>query len=249
MTYDTDVAWIHDQGFSSYALNTTPGVLNYLARYGGHDGLVVDLGCGSGILARELVLSGHNVLGVDLSESMLALARKQAPEAEFRQGSILDVPIPRTSAILCLGEVLSYAAADLRSTAAITRFFRRVWKALLPGGMFLLDFAQPGRFPAGMPRHSHWTGEDWAILIDALPQKNKLLLVRQLTAFRKVGRHWRRTDETHRLRLFPDTEIDTILRAAGFDDPHFLRLLGHYRFPSGHSAAIAVKALKPPDKT
>src|ERR1700753_1688691 len=47
---------------------------------------VLDLGCGSGIpTARVLTERGHSVVGVDVSEKMLELARQQVPEAEFRQ--------------------------------------------------------------------------------------------------------------------------------------------------------------------
>jgi SAM-dependent methyltransferase len=239
--YDTDIAYIHDVGFSSYALNAAPGILAWLDRYDAGQGTVLDLGCGSGLLTRELAMAGYQVMGTDISEPILEIARRRVPGVEFRQASLLDAPLPRASAIVCIGEVLSYAAAPLRSTSAVARFFRRAYKALPPGGMFLIDFAQPGRYPAGMPRHSHWSGEDWVILLDVEPQPNPNLLVRKLTAFRQIGKHWRRSDETHRLRLFPDPEIRTLLEQAGFPDPHFVRALGHYRFSSGHSAVLAVK--------
>ena len=43
------------------------------------DGLVVELGCGSGHLTRHLLESAHRVIATDASPAMLALARRQAP--------------------------------------------------------------------------------------------------------------------------------------------------------------------------
>lgn len=44
---------------------------------------VVDLGCGNGQLTKELSNRGMNVIGVDASEDMLALARENYPELHF----------------------------------------------------------------------------------------------------------------------------------------------------------------------
>jgi SAM-dependent methyltransferase len=48
-----------------------PGILEILDRNGIHDGLIVDLGCGSGLWARGLVDAGYRVLGIDISEAMI----------------------------------------------------------------------------------------------------------------------------------------------------------------------------------
>jgi ribosomal protein L11 methylase PrmA len=52
--YQLDLAYIHDQGFGGFAKNASPGLLKLLRERGIHSGLVVDLGCGSGIWARHL---------------------------------------------------------------------------------------------------------------------------------------------------------------------------------------------------
>jgi hypothetical protein len=51
--YREDLAYIHDVGFGDFALGSAPGILRILARNGIREGLVVDLGCGSGLWARE----------------------------------------------------------------------------------------------------------------------------------------------------------------------------------------------------
>lgn len=77
--YQEDLAYIHDVGFDFYARGVAPELLKILRRHGIRKGLVVDLGCGSGIWARELTDAGYEVLGVDISGAMIRLARKKRP--------------------------------------------------------------------------------------------------------------------------------------------------------------------------
>ncbi|MGH3105857.1 MAG: class I SAM-dependent methyltransferase, partial [Rubrobacteraceae bacterium] len=97
--YMEDLAYIHDVGHGDFALESAPGILEILSRNGINDGLVVDLGCGSGLWARELVDAGYRVLGIDISEAMIELSRAKVPEAEFRVGSLFDTDIPPCGAV------------------------------------------------------------------------------------------------------------------------------------------------------
>ncbi|MEM8562987.1 MAG: methyltransferase domain-containing protein [Pseudomonadota bacterium] len=71
-----------------------PPVLIAAAQVGrGED--VLDAGCGTGVLTRELtgrVGDGGSVTGFDLSESMLDVAKVQCPAATFRQGDVAELP-------------------------------------------------------------------------------------------------------------------------------------------------------------
>ncbi len=235
MSYSADLAYIYNAGFHSYSLNVAPGLLRLLRRFQVEEGLVLDLGCGSGSLARQLSLAGYGVVGFDPSRAMLEIAKRTAPGVTFVQAGIFETTLPLCAAALCLGEVISIACADSR--AALPGFFRRVRKALIPGGFFVVDYGQHGRLPAGMPKHAHWSGKDWTLLVDATVEKD--LLTRRVTTFRRVGEGFRRRVETHRLRLFDDRQITTLLERAGFADVRTVRNIGDLRFSSGHSAAIA----------
>ena len=92
--YQEDLAYTHDVGFGDFARNAAPGVLRLLRDRGVADGLVVDVGCGSGIWARELVDAGYDVLGIDQSAAMIDLARRRVPEAAFRRGSFVTTRLP-----------------------------------------------------------------------------------------------------------------------------------------------------------
>ena len=51
-------------------------------------GIVLDAGCGSGIVAQYLVNNGFQVTGIDISQKMLELARKRVPEGIFQVGDM-----------------------------------------------------------------------------------------------------------------------------------------------------------------
>lgn len=48
-----------------------PGLLTVLAEAGIHDGLVVDLGCGTGVWAEHLSDAGYQVVGLDISPATI----------------------------------------------------------------------------------------------------------------------------------------------------------------------------------
>ncbi len=105
--YRADLARIHHLGFAFHANDTAPGILALIEPVLG--GVVVELGCGSGLLTRHLVDAGHRVIATDASPAMLDLARGVAADAEeIRQLTLPDDSIPEADAIVSVGHVLSY---------------------------------------------------------------------------------------------------------------------------------------------
>src|ERR1700720_557609 len=131
--YENDLAYIHDVGFGDFAKNSSPGLLKLLRQNGIADGLVVDLGCGSGLWARELAQAKYDVLGIDISPAMIELARERVPGGEFRVASLLKTDLPRCVAVTSLGECLNYLFDESNSLQELRRLFRRVYSALTPG--------------------------------------------------------------------------------------------------------------------
>lgn len=237
--YREDLAYIHDVGFGDYALESAPGILEILARSGIRDGLVVDLGCGSGLWARELANAGYRVLGIDISEAMIEIARRRAPEAEFRVGSLFGEEIPPCDAVTSVGEVFNYLF-DPHGDDMLPRIFRRVYDALAPGGVFVFDVAEPGQIPRGAPARSFTEGDDWVVLVEKEEDRERGILTRRITSFRRAGAHYRRDDELHSQRLYESRDIAKGLRRAGFR-VRTTRRYGEYPLPRAHAAFVARK--------
>ncbi len=237
--YSSDLAYIHDTGFGDFARSAAPRLLAILRGARIRRGFVMDLGCGSGILASELSRAGYEVLGVDLSRPMLALARKRAPRAQFVRGSLLRVKLPPCDAVVSIGECLNYTF-DRNSDRTLARLFERVYAALRPGGVFAFDIAGPGQISAALPARRWLQGGDWAILLDRSEDKRRLTFTRRMTIFRKVGRLYRRSEEMHRIRLLKATNIRRQLARAGFA-VRTLPSFGKTVLAPGYVAFVATK--------
>jgi SAM-dependent methyltransferase len=200
--YPADLARIHDEGFGDFARAAACELQRHLPPRG----LAVELGCGTGIGAALLTGLGYDVLGIDISPDMLAIARDRAPGAEFRQGSIWDIPIPRCAGVTAIGEVVGYAADDRAGAERLPELFARIHAALEPGGVFVFDFATPGR--AGPPGVRE--GDGWTVRWETRETGSEL--ERRITI--ETGGETR--VEVHRLHLYDDDAVAQLLDEAGF---------------------------------
>ena len=106
--------------------------------------------------------------------------------------------------MIAIGEVLGYVGSAKGTKAELRDLFGRVRSSLRPGGLFVFDLATPGRVPAGEDS-AFRVGEDWAILYTAQEDSKGRKLQRRITTFRTIsgGATYRRSEEVHRLRLWP----------------------------------------------
>jgi SAM-dependent methyltransferase len=237
MFYDEDLAYIHDQGFTDMARAAARTVLDLLKAQKIKNGLVVDLGCGSGVLAEKLTRAGYDVLGIDMSEAMLRLARKRAPLARFERGSLFRTSLPDCVAVCAIGECVNYLF-DRNGASRLAPLLRRVHRALKTRGAFMFDIAEPGRGSKASFVHSE--GDDWAVLVRKEVDVRRETLTRRMTVFRKVGPLYRRSEEVHRQKLYSVAQIRTALEAAGFQVTR-LRGYGTARFAPERAGFIARK--------
>lgn len=108
-------------------------------------GRVLDAACGTGAVTRQLIDRGHDVVGVDISEGMLARARSAAPDARFVVGDITGLPLSDDDVdhVVC-----SLALAHL---ADLYPFFAEAARVTRPGGHLLVVDTR-GHF-IGSPRY------------------------------------------------------------------------------------------------
>jgi SAM-dependent methyltransferase len=215
--YGPDQAHIHHTAFGDLAEAAATRLLAELRGTGHEAGTVVDLGCGSGILARRVSDSGYQVEGVDLSPAMLDLARRNAPQATFRRGSLLDAELPAAVAVTAIGEALNYATDERAGDTALTDVFGRVRTSLEPDGIFLFDVATPGRYGPDRVANRLHDRDAWTLFMHAVESDDARRLDRFVTIFRRTETgSYERTDEHHVLRLYEPAMLVAGLEAAGF---------------------------------
>ena len=236
--YKEDLAYIHDKGFGGFAENSEAGLLDLLRHNGISEGLVVDMGCGSGIWAQVLILAGYDVFGIDISAAMLRIARKRAPKARFRNASIFQADLPTCDVVTAIGECLNYRFDQSNSKRSLKSLFRRIFEALRPGGIFIFDVHGPGASEKPVPTRSYYEGDDWVALVETHEHSKSRTLNREITSFRKDGELYRRSEERHSLLLHRRAELSETLRDVGFR-VRYLRGYGQLRFSSRHFGILA----------
>ncbi len=106
---------------------------------------VLDAGCGTGRVARELARRGLDVIGVDLDPRMLETARRLAPEIEWHQGDLASVDLGRRfDAVVMAGNVMLFLTPGTEPAVV-----RNTARPLAPGGLLVAGFQLGGAGPAG----------------------------------------------------------------------------------------------------
>jgi len=102
---------------------------------------VLDAGCGTGRVMIRLAELGYDCVGVDLDDSMLAVARKNAPELTWLQADLaafdpaaLGVPVD-FDLVVAAGNIFPLLASGTEPEAV-----RRLAAALKPGGLLVAGF-------------------------------------------------------------------------------------------------------------
>ncbi|MDZ4659652.1 MAG: class I SAM-dependent methyltransferase [Bythopirellula sp.] len=210
--YQDDLAYIHADGYGFHSAGAGDAILGWLKHFNMPSGMVVDLGCGGGQWIERLNQSGYDTCGIDISPSMIRLAKRNSPTSKLVCGSFSDVTIPDCDAATSLGEPLNY----LRSGPAMRRTMRNVFAALRPGGVFIFDVRHPTSAPVGV-RETHKSSKEWFCHARIEEDSRKGELIRFITTFRQTAEgDYCRNEEVHRLKLFPRGEITQWLRRIGF---------------------------------
>ena len=131
---------------------------------------VLDAGCGTGRVAIELARRGIAVVGVDASDSMLAVARKLAPEIVWVLGDVAEVELGRSfEVVLMAGNVPLFTPPGTQPALV-----KGCARHLAPGGALVAGFRIGEEYPldaydadcaaSGLildQRWSSWDKEDW----------------------------------------------------------------------------------------
>lgn len=114
---------------------------NLLYEYGVREGLVLELGCGTGNMTEILAQSGYDMIGVDNAEEMLEIAiekrMKSGLDILYLQQDMREFELYGTvKAIVSVCDSVNYILEE----EELEEVFRLVNNYLDPGGVFIFDF-------------------------------------------------------------------------------------------------------------
>lgn len=205
---------------------------------------VLEIGCGSGHLAKRFTESQYDYQGVDISPQMLDIARRRCPEARFEQADMRTIATGRLfDAVLITARSISYIIhnQDILST------FRHIGQCLVSDGKLIFDFIDASTFLPGM---------DESALIEhrAAYEQQQYLRQSRYVPNLATGLTWdwhsaffletpdgqRRPIATDlaTLRAFLPAEIQLLLRLAGF------RIIDDYVVQTYAFSTVVVVATK-----
>lgn len=123
------------QGQHSYVWQFGGSLLELLEPRAGER--ILDLGCGTGQLTRDLASLGAQVTGIDSSPQMIEQARRNFPAIPFEVASAVDFRLDQTFDAVFSNAVLHWVRDHDAAVESIAR-------ALRPGGRFVAEFGGEG---------------------------------------------------------------------------------------------------------
>lgn len=237
--YGEYLSKIHDSDFGFFAENAAIGIFELLQKFDITEGHLVDLGCGSGILAKYFISKGYSVTGIDQSREMISIAENKTKNAHFMLGSFYSIKIPSCNVVLSTGECLNYYN-KITASSQLKKLFQHIYSAISSQGIFIFDFAMPGRIESSNKKK--WRRDNWEMKVEHKEDKKSNYLTRKIFLKINTKKGKFQKQETHRLKLYKKEELESLLIGAGFS-PKFVRGYGSYNFPfhKGYGGFIAKK--------
>jgi SAM-dependent methyltransferase len=173
---------------------------------------ILDAPCGTGRISVPLAQRGFEVAGLDISHRVLEVARSAAPELDWRQGDMRELPWPDGSfdAVLNLWTAFGY----FETQAEDERVLAEAARALAPGGVFIIDTINPAGLVRGF-RPQGWNDLDGALLLER--RELSLATGRIQSFWTFVGPDGARRELAFDHRLYTPPELTDMLRRAGLE--------------------------------
>jgi ubiquinone/menaquinone biosynthesis C-methylase UbiE len=142
-------------------------------------GVYLDVGCGTGNYLAELAARGYAMIGLDLSEGMLRIAREKSTMSDFIHSPAEDIPLADASIAGAFSCLAVHHFVDLDAMA------REVHRVLKPGARFVIFTTEPGQ------TRTFWLNEYFDELMRSseslMPSVTRLVTVLQRAGFRPVN--------------------------------------------------------------
>lgn len=211
--YDTFMDNIDYDGWSAY-------LIGLLREYGICDGLVLELGCGTGSMTERLAMAGYDMIGSDLSPDMLEIAMEKKDASglnilyllqDMREFELYGT----VRAIVSVCDSMNYILEE----EDLLQVFRLVNNYLDPGGMFIFDLNTTKKYrdigETTIAENREEASFIWENYFDEEEKINEY----DLTLFIRDEEDGRfdRFEEFHEQRAYSLTEIGELIRESGME--------------------------------
>ncbi len=183
-----------------------------------NDGLILDLGCGTGKMTRLLSAEGYDMTGVDLSYDMLSKAMEQNDDGkilylcqDMREFELYGTMRAIVSVCDCMNYMLE--KEDLTTVLKLANNY------LDPGGLFIFDMNTPYKFKEVLGDNTYADSfEDSAFIWNNWYDEDSKINSYELTLFyENEDGTYDRFDELHEERGYEISEVLECIKASGME--------------------------------
>lgn len=194
-------------------------LLNILQEHEITDGLLLELGCGTGSITERMAAAGYDMIGVDLSEDMLQIAQEKKMESGYDILYLLQDMCEfelygTVRAVLCVCDSLNY----LLEEEEVLETFRLVNNYLDPGGVFIFDINTIYKYETVMGETTIAENrEDGSFIWDNYYDSEEMINEYELALFIPEGEDglYRKYEEVHYQRAYSLEHIKMMIEEAG----------------------------------
>jgi len=200
--------------------NWADDIRKILTKFDINEGLILELGCGTGSLTQELAKSGYDMIGVDNSGEMLDIAM------EKRESSNLDILYlcqdmrefelyGTVRAVISICDSINY----ILEKEELLEVFKLVNNYLDPGGIFLFDLNTIYKYENLLADNSFSENrEDSSFIWDNYYDADTKINEYELTLFvKEKDSLYRKYEEMHYQRAYSVDEIQSMIESAGME--------------------------------
>lgn len=180
---------------------------------------ILELGCGTGNITRELLDRGYEVVGIDISEEMLELAEEKT--LEFGDKVILitqditalDFEVYEIDTVIACNDTFNYILEERQLQSLFDYLYPRIKR----GGQFVFDISSEYKLRNILGNHTYGESfEDMAFLWENFYDEQSGLIQMEINIFTRDGNGYVRDIETHYQRSYSIEKITEMLQKSGF---------------------------------
>ena len=196
-------------------------LIGRLREYGIEDGIVLELGCGTGVMTELLAESGYDMIGVDNSEEMLGEAMEKRAESGYEilylEQDMREFELYGTvKAIVSICDSMNYITED----EDLLEVFKLVNNYLDPEGVFIFDLNTVYKYEKILGEQTIAENrEDASFIWDNYYDEEEQINEYDLALFIPEGKDglYRKYEEVHYQRAYELELVKELLEKAGME--------------------------------
>ena len=192
----------------------------YARPYYTENNIVLDCGCGTGILTDLLAQKGYDMIGLDVSSAMLDKARENCDGSGknilwlCQDMTKMDL-YGTVAGIICATDTVNHLTTEKK----LDKFFSLASNYVEPGGIFVFDVLTEEYFKEKIDGNVFFVDEDeYTCIWHGRYSEKSRICKYEITSFEKENENYFRNDVSVRERFYGMEEITERLENAGFEN-------------------------------